>query len=116
MLRNPDTFSYIYEWFNKELKAVFDIDVFANTFPVETGYALYAKDNIEALVIRLEDLSEKGPEVISEFLCLEKPLKLQKGNLRTNSKGAEVYNKVLREIYPGPALCQEIYSSRFVVE
>ena len=114
MLHNPDTFSYIYGWFDKELKTVFDIDVFANPFPVKAGHTLYTKDNAEALVIRLEDLSEKGPEAISAFLCLEKPLKLQKGNLRSDSKSAEAYNEVLREIYLSPALCQEIYSSRFV--
>lgn len=113
-LHNPKTFSYIFEWFDRELKSVFDIDVFAKPFPVETGYGVYSKDKVEALIIRLEDLAEKGPEAISEFLSLSDPLILRQSNVRNKSKDNKAYQTVLNRICLSPSLCREIYSSRFV--
>lgn len=113
-LKNPETFSYVNEWFDRELKRVFDIDVFAEPFPVDVGYSVFKKSNIEALVIRLEDLSTKGPNAISELLGLEKPLILEQSNVRKESSEAILYQRVLKKIRLDPSLCQEIYSTRFV--
>ena len=113
-LRKPEILNYVYGWFNREFKEVFEIDVFAQTFPTEVGYESYSKGNIEALVIRLEDLSEVGPKAISDFLCLDVPINLTKGNLRSESKMAKPYRELLNKIYLDPSLCKQIYSSRFV--
>ena len=113
-LCKPNTFNYVNEWFDRELKQVFDIDVFAEPFPVDVGYAVYCKARVEALVIRLEDLSQKGPKAISEFLRLDEPLILEQSNVRNDSKGAKAYQHVLNKICLSPSLCGKIYSSRFV--
>lgn len=113
-LKNPDTFSYIFEWFDRELKTVFDIDIFEDRFPVETGYCVYSKNNVEALVIRLEDLSEKGSKAISDFLDLDNMLVLKNKNVRDKSKVKESYKQVYEKISISPYLCNQIYSSQFV--
>ena len=113
-LSNSQGFPYIYEWFNKELKTVFDIDVFAQPFPLEAGYAVYSKANVEVLLIRLEDLSEKGPKAISDFLKLENPLDLKRNNSRDNSKDKDAYHEVHKSISLSLSTCKQIYSSDFV--
>lgn len=104
----------MYEWFNRELRTVFDIGVFAAPFPVETGHAVYSKGNVEALVIRLEDLSEKGPEAISNFLGLDEQLVLKQRNVRAQSVASEAYQRVKEEVSLSLPLCKKIYSSKFV--
>lgn len=113
-LANPRTFSYVNEWFDRELKQVFHIDVFAEPFPVDVGYAAYSKGDVKALVIRLEDLSRVGPTAISEFLDLAQPVTLASANVRKESEQAEAYDQVLHSIELDAALCRQIYASEFV--
>ena len=113
-LKDTKTFTYIYEWFNRELKSVFGVDVFAEPFPLETGHVAYSKGNVKALVIRLEDLTEKGPQAISEFLGLEDQLILKQGNVRVDSNAKEIYRSVKKGVSLDISLCREIYSSKFV--
>ncbi|MEN8219180.1 MAG: putative capsular polysaccharide synthesis family protein [Pseudomonadota bacterium] len=112
--KKVDKFQYINEWFDRELKSVFGIDVFATPFPVDKGYAIYEKTNIELLIIRLEALSDKGPRVLSKFIGLDKPLQLKQANRRKNTDDAEIYHKVLKSLCLEPSLCQQLYSSRYV--
>lgn len=113
-LREPDTFDYIYTWFDKELKTVFDIDVFEKPFPVETGIGHYQKDNIQVLLIRLEDLSDIGTKAIAEFLDMDAQLILKKANVRAELNESDAYLEVLNNLSVDPDLCREIYSSRYV--
>lgn len=113
-LRDSSAFSYIYEWFDKEIKEVFGINVLDTSFPIEEGYAQFSKNNVELLVMRLEDLSEKGPLVISEFLNLKEPLKLKKYNIRSESEDKDIYYEVQNDIKIKWSLCEDIYSSKFV--
>lgn len=59
-----------YEWFDREMKEVFGIDVFAYPFDVERGYIIIKQGNIELLLMKMEKLSElRG--VIGDFLGIE---------------------------------------------
>jgi hypothetical protein len=113
-LRKPETFSYVYEWFDRELKTVFGIDVFARPFPTEDGYGVYSNGKVRALVIRLEDLSERGPKAMQEFLSLKEPLVLKQSNVRAETEEADTYREVMGKLSLSPSLCREIYSSSFV--
>lgn len=113
-LKKPETFEYVDEWFDREIKRVFDIDVFAGSFPLEHGYAVYKRKNVEVLILRLEDLSDKGPYVISKFLGLNHPLRLMNANVRNRTGGANIYQRVLQDVRFDPSLCREIYTRRFV--
>jgi hypothetical protein len=104
--------NYIDHWFDRELRRVFGIDVFATPFPVDRGYAVYRRGRVEALVIRLEDLSTQGPRVLAEFLDLEQPLELKRSNSRSESQDAEGYAEVLRSIRLDEPGCRRMYACR----
>ena len=54
-------------YFDKELKAVFGIDVYAHPFYREKGYSIIKHGNAEALVMKLEKLNSLE-QVIAEFV------------------------------------------------
>ena len=107
----PDIFKYLNEWFDRELKEVFGIDVYSEPFSVDSGFVVYRRKNVEALIIRTESLSEEGPEAISEFLKLDGPLVLKQINVREVSEEAAVYKRVLEEFRLNRATCREIYAN-----
>ncbi|MBZ0165784.1 MAG: putative capsular polysaccharide synthesis family protein [Candidatus Omnitrophica bacterium] len=113
-LDKPETFDYVNDWFDRELKTVFGIDVFAEPFPVETGFAVYRHQRAEALVIRMEDLSTKGPQAIAAFLGLPHPLEIQKANVREQTTAADKYKEVRARVRLSRELCERIYSGRLV--
>lgn len=113
-LKQPTNFDYVNQWFDRELKTVFGIDVFAEPFPVDTGFALYRQDRAEALVIRLEDLSTTGPQAIGAFLGLGGRLEIKKANVREDTDEADRYREVRERVRLSDELCQRIYQGRLV--
>src|SRR5687767_4048121 len=60
------------DWYDTQMKAVFDIDVYAKPFPHQQGYEIYhGKNNSRLLLLRLEDLDRVGQRVLSDFLNLK---------------------------------------------
>lgn len=113
-LENPQNFDYVNQWFDRELKTVFGIDVFAEPFPVHTGFAIYRQDRAEALVIRMEDLSEKGPQAIAAFLGLVGRFEIKKAIVREDTDAADRYQEVRDRVRLSRELCEKIYSGRLV--
>lgn len=58
-------------WFDSQLKAVFDIDVFSSEFPKEKGYHIYRGERADLLLIRLENLNDCYRETFKEFLGIQ---------------------------------------------
>lgn len=59
------------EWFDRHFRSTFDIDVFAEPFPIERKWNIYRKSSIRALIYR-SDLDKKDQlEIISRFLGIE---------------------------------------------
>jgi len=58
-------------WFDAQIKAVFEFDVFAEPFPIETGYKIFSNQRADLLLIRLEDLNTCAGKAIQEFLGIE---------------------------------------------
>ena len=112
-LSSPTALSYIETWFNNELKKVFGIDVFAQPFAKDVGYQIYREGNVRALILRLENLIEWGPSVISDFLGIDKVLTLYTHNARNKSKDKNAYQKLYRMFSLSEPLCEQLYSSRF---
>ncbi len=59
-------YGYQFEWFSKELKEVFGVDVYSHPFDKEKGYSIIKQDNIEVLVVKLEKLNDLE-QVVGEF-------------------------------------------------
>lgn len=55
-------------WFDREMRDVFGIDVFAGPFPAEAGYRIFQSGRARLGVFRLEDLRAALPRALGEWL------------------------------------------------
>lgn len=84
-------------WFDRQMKPIFDIDVFEYPFDYKKGYSIIKKGNIELLLMKMERLNDLE-DVIGEFLNIrnfklvnenvgsEKPYRFAYEDYRTNFK------------------------------
>lgn len=79
-------------WFDQEMKPVFDIDIFSHNFSYEKGYQILKKGNINLLVLKLENLDEKVKEAFKDFMEIEK-FSLKKSNVAKNKIYSNAYEK-----------------------
>ncbi len=57
-------------WFDEQMKPVFDIDVYESPFPKDLGYNIYSSSKANLLVMRLENLNHCANHAIQHFLGL----------------------------------------------
>lgn len=102
----------MFTWFDREMKAVFDIDVMARPFDRRRGYGHYDGPRAETLVIKLESLSELLPTVLSDFV--DAPLSEVRANVRSQTKRGEEYAQVKQALRLPEAVLNRIYSHDWV--
>jgi hypothetical protein len=90
-------YRYPYDWFNCELKPSFEVDVFATDFPKAKGYQIYSSGRADILLLKLEDLEEKGREAISKFLGLDDFL-LRRSNETGSKSYASIYQAFVNSL------------------
>lgn len=99
-------------WFDKQMLAVFGIDVFSEPFPHEIGYKIYNHGSrISVLVIRLEDLNRVGKLAIKEFLGLDN-FELFNINIGEEKGYANLYLEFKKHALPEQYI-YEMYSGRY---
>lgn len=113
-LSSRQSFNYIFNWFDKEPNAVFGIDIYAKPFNIDKGWTIYEGETADALVIRLEDLSSIGEEVISKFIHVNKKISFFQSNVRSESKEGKTYRYVKENVRLDRSKCEKIYSHKFV--
>ena len=113
-LADPDAFDYVFNWFDREVKRMFSIDVFAQPFPREKGYAVLHGEVADLLVLRLEDFDKVGPDAVRQFLQQDKSFEYVSANVRAGTSEAVTYDLVRRNLKLEHALCERVYSSKFV--
>lgn len=61
------------DWFDREMKSVFGIDVFSNEDLIHRnrGIFVYKRDRVELLVLRVEDIDDVAPQALQEFLKID---------------------------------------------
>lgn len=100
-------------WFDSELKLVFDIDVFLSEFPKEQGYKIYETDLADLLIIKLEKLNEcacvafKNLLGINEFAILE-------SNVGGSKSYGDIYQRFLDSIVLPDSYIEQMYTSKYV--
>jgi len=55
------------DWFEQELKQIFDIDIYDEPFEYGKGYKIYKGQRADALLIRLENLSNCAKEAFENY-------------------------------------------------
>jgi hypothetical protein len=103
---------YTCNWFDRELKKVFGVDVYEIPFDRAQGYSHYYSQNADVLLIRLEDLSKIGPEVICHFLGL-KNFELVNANEGSGKVFYQIYQRVLEKLAYPSAILDKVYNSRY---
>jgi len=106
---------YIWKWFDHEFNKPLKIDVLGTPFEKTQGYTIYNHgEMIEAMVIRVEDLDEEGPQALAKFLDLSTSVVLSRENVRAEMKNAEAYRYIKRKLYLDRITCEYLYSTPFV--
>ncbi len=57
----------LFEWFNREIKEPFGVDIYVHDFDRERGYQIICEGNVELLLIKMEKLDE-CEDVIGQFV------------------------------------------------
>ena len=98
-----------FDWFDRELKAVFGVDIFNYPFDKGKGYSLIKQGNIEILVIKLEKLNNLE-QVIGKYVGAP-GFKLISANEANDKIYKYLYKNVLDSIKIPPELVTLYYEN-----
>lgn len=103
------------KWFKKEIKEVFDIDVYADTFDPAIGYKTYDRNNVRLLLIRIENLNTSFNSACKElFENNDLNLKLEEANIGDQKFYSEDYKKIRRDIRLDEKQVEQIIQTPFI--
>jgi hypothetical protein len=108
-----DACDYVHNWFDRELRATFGIDVFAAPFPKERGWAVLCNERARVLVLRMEELDRILGPALAEFLGLDEEPTAASGNVRSERPEGGDYRDVLAALRLPRRVCERIYDHRF---
>ncbi|KPA09281.1 family 2 glycosyl transferase [Candidatus Magnetomorum sp. HK-1] len=103
---------YACNWFDKEIKDVFEFDIFSNEFDKNQGYQIYSTKYSDILILRLENLSACHKKAFKEFLGIPN-FTLLHDNTGKNKWYSEIYDQILKEIDISDYVLDKIYHSRY---
>jgi Putative capsular polysaccharide synthesis protein len=111
-LARTGAFEYVDTWFDLEIKRVLGIDVFAQPFDVDRGFAVHAAGPLRLLVLRLEDLDRTFAPGVRELLGVAHDVPLIRAGQRSDLPDARSYRGVQERLrFPGEIL-DRIYAGR----
>lgn len=98
-------------WFDREVRDVFDIDVYASPFPKRQGFAIYEGPRARMLLIRLDDLEACGRDAFREFLNIP-DFRLSRANVGDEKEYRDVYRRFREEVILPEEYLEQQYASR----
>ena len=101
------------DWFDLELRSVFDIDIYTKHFSHEKGYQIYEGQQADVLLIRLEDLDRRSREAFGKFLGIEN-ISLIKRNVGSRKDYALLYKSFLTKAILPESYLFEQYNIKYV--
>ncbi len=101
----PDT------WFDMEVKSLYGVDVFAEPFDPERGYAIYRNDVADVLLIKLEKLNACAADAMRDFLGIE-DFRLEETNVAEDKEYAAIYQAFRKQIALPDSYLDRMYNSR----
>ena len=100
-------------FFDRELKSVFGVDVFASEFPKSEGFKIYKSEKADALVIRLENLNHCFKEAFKKFLNINN-FTLENTNIGKAKVYASIYKKFKETIHLPDNYLDKFYNSKYM--
>ncbi len=100
------------EWFDREIKGVFGVDVYLHAFPSESGYCVIKEANLHLLIMKAEASDETKIKAITQFLGIE-GFVLVRENVGAEKQYKNAYLR-FKELIRVPAdYIEKMYSSRY---
>jgi len=108
------------DWFTHELKPVLGIDINQYDFPLDKGYLILKKDNVEMLMMRLELDNSIREKLLCDFLPANSFSWDREKNAIAGTEISSIYKKFKQEaVIPEELLrniVKEHYASKFYSE
>jgi len=98
-------------WFEMELRALYGVDVYAQPFDPQRGYAVYHSDTADVLLLKLETLNQVGAAAVRDFLGLE-TFELVPSNTAEDKSYADLYKAFRRQVRLPAAYLDRVYGFR----
>ncbi len=98
-------------YYDREIKQVFNIDVYASDFPTTSGYKVYRGTDADVLLIRLEDLNRCVSDAFKELLEIE-DINLVNTNIGAQKDYADLYKDFKNHIRLPSSYLDKLYSSK----
>lgn len=99
-------------FFDREIRDIFGIDVFASGFATARGWDVYTGDRAEMLVMRLEDLQETAEAAMKAYLDLD-DFELINQNIGAEKVYAPLYKAFKKNVVIGSAYADELLTSDY---
>jgi len=100
-------------WFDIELKAVFDIDIYSREFSKSKGYEIYEAEFADALLIKLENLNECAGDAFKNFLGVSN-FALINSNISSSKSYSDIYRQFLNSILLPESYINKMYTSKYM--
>lgn len=100
-------------FFDRELKGVFGIDLFASDFPKSKGYKIYEGEQADVLLIRLENLNKCAHEAFKRFLDVE-GFTMINTNIGRKKDYALIYQRFNDSIALPDTYINKMYGSKYM--
>lgn len=100
------------KFFDRELKHVFNIDVFGVPFPKKLGFMIYCGRKVDILLIRLESLNSCAARAFKEFLNID-DFTLLGDNIGGEKIYAPIYAKFKKDVILPASYVDKMYCSQY---
>jgi hypothetical protein len=101
------------DFFDREIKGVFDIDVYEHHFPSSIGYKIYESKIADLLLIRLENLVSCAQPAFKQFLGIDN-IQLLNTNIGNKKIYSPVYKLFKERVVLPENYIREMYQSKFM--
>ena len=99
-------------YFDREFKAIFNIDVYDKEFPISNGYDIYRNNKVDILLIRLENLDVCAKRALNDLLSIDN-IKIWDKNTGDQKDYAELYARFKNTIKLPDSYLDQMYKSKF---
>ncbi|RIK18510.1 MAG: hypothetical protein DCC52_15825 [Chloroflexi bacterium] len=101
-------------WYDRQLKSIFEIDVFAEPFERDAGYRIYRGQRARLLLLRLEDLDRVAAPALYEFLAIPH-LALRDRNVGRQKNHGALYREFLERLRLPDEFIARTHNTRYAL-
>ena len=102
------------QWFERELKSVFGIDVMAVPYDFEQGYVKIQSGPVDVLIIRMEDLNRSLGAGLADLYGLDhEDIQMKRSNVGGNKEYANLLAEVKDQLTIPPSVSDRVWSTDY---